>query len=566
MSNIDPQARLSRPTRWPRGRTLWPVCRGILFGVLSGLVALSQDGCSPEAPLLALPTAAAVPAALAGMSPEERRAAGAILPPSAQKKEYEIPFTYDRTTTPSLIVMAHIDGSEPMPFLVDTGFGGGLLLYRWAADRSGLVVSGSAGQGRPGSIPLSEASVRTARLVGTDAANSLALRMDRAAVAEAEPSPDDFGGIRVAGVIGAGLLARTTARFDFVRKVLTLRLPVSPDDKAGREAVPLEAGAVRVPLRRSPDGYYAKVVVPTQNGGAAGAEYSADLIVDMDSNFTALPAALLDRIQPAPTVTGQYRSFDGVLHLVNRVLLRKLSIGECTESDVAVSGVLPADRPHLGLDVLARYRVTLDFAGGAMVLEPATDHRERRRPNGWTGILMDRQKAGEYGVAVVEPGSAASEAGVRPGDLIIAVDGRPLRALPPAAAKALLNGLEEATAVLTLERGGRALTLSCGRRSEFAPSGGYPSLGATVDWAGAVGGRMTVAGVNAGGAAERAGLRVGDEIASLNGHPVGGLTPDSLGRELFHPEVALTVRRGAGAPAITVTIKGVLGDAGQKKR
>ncbi|MEW5769050.1 MAG: DegQ family serine endoprotease [Pseudomonadota bacterium] len=143
-----------------------------------------------------------------------------------------------------------------------------------------------------------------------------------------------------------------------------------------------------------------------------------------------------------------------------------------------------------------------------------------------------KQPAGAL-VNQVEPGSAAQRGGLRPGDVILAVDGTPIQAagdLPPLIA-ALRPGAE---VVLEAWRGGAAHKFSV-RLGELAQE-------TTVAAAPAEGGRLglavrplsreerRMAGLQGGllvlevsGPAARAGIQDGDVILALNGTPVRGV-------------------------------------------
>jgi S1-C subfamily serine protease len=145
-------------------------------------------------------------------------------------------------------------------------------------------------------------------------------------------------------------------------------------------------------------------------------------------------------------------------------------------------------------------------------------------------------------IEAVVPGSPAAEAGLRPGDIILKVDGRRVRIPRQVAAKLTEAGNGE-TARLGVLRDGRRrnLTLTV---AVLAPGGGtaqrpnarpvpreFDWLGMEIEnfirvlpaaapgWEGIMGAEISE--ISRGSPAARAGLRAGDVIAEVNSRPVG---------------------------------------------
>ncbi len=84
----------------------------------------------------------------------------------------------------------------------------------------------------------------------------------------------------------------------------------------------------------------------------------------------------------------------------------------------------------------------------------ADTERDRRSGRAGLGLTLARSAAG-ITVATVVPGSPADEAGLRPGDRIVSIDGRPIRAEPAAAVEALVAGPEGTSLRLAWRNRGR---------------------------------------------------------------------------------------------------------------
>jgi S1-C subfamily serine protease len=79
--------------------------------------------------------------------------------------------------------------------------------------------------------------------------------------------------------------------------------------------------------------------------------------------------------------------------------------------------------------------------------------------HGWLGVTEAAPTPVGLAVGAVEPGSPASGAGIAPGDLIVAVDGRPVRTMEDLQAAVALRAPGRTVSV-TLQRGARHWTLS----------------------------------------------------------------------------------------------------------
>ena len=80
-------------------------------------------------------------------------------------------------------------------------------------------------------------------------------------------------------------------------------------------------------------------------------------------------------------------------------------------------------------------------------------------------------------VTRVLEGSGAEEAGIKVGDLIIAVDGNAIRGLTDERISSFIRGEEGTTVAITVERDGVKLDLSCERRRIVAPTVMYERVG-----------------------------------------------------------------------------------------
>ncbi|MEP0775009.1 MAG: RIP metalloprotease RseP [Acidobacteriota bacterium] len=149
-------------------------------------------------------------------------------------------------------------------------------------------------------------------------------------------------------------------------------------------------------------------------------------------------------------------------------------------------------------------------------------------------------------IAWVDPGSPAAAAGLTPGDVVLAVDGRPI---------ATWRQLEQATVAaanrplkVTFRRDGATREVTLTPRSETRYELGYAGLAPPLP--------AQVEGVLPGSPAQKAGLAAGDIIVAVDGHPVEHfyhlvkLISERPGRQ-----VTITVQRQSEILSITATTR-----------
>ncbi|HEY7007113.1 MAG TPA: PDZ domain-containing protein, partial [Sphingomicrobium sp.] len=125
-----------------------------------------------------------------------------------------------------------------------------------------------------------------------------------------------------------------------------------------------------------------------------------------------------------------------------------------SEYSRAVAGVY-------GEPLLSRFRSTYDYSRYRVWLDPLPDAPPL--PFDLSGLSLAKAEDGVLEVSAVMPGSPAEQAGIRVGDLVAAIDGKPSRSLSRADAVELLRQPPDTSIALTGTFGGtegsRTLTL-----------------------------------------------------------------------------------------------------------
>lgn len=248
-------------------------------------------------------------------------------------------------------------------------------------------------------------------------------------------------------------------------------------------ACALSSQAIPIPFRLVGDGRI--VLRASLEGGTCGEPArEVTLIVDTGATKSVFFEESLESLMPgwrhwpavrgllAPTLMG-----DAPAAIVRVPALRILSGpagGVIRGMDAAVVGgglgaALSRDIGEpvaglLGYTFLRNYRVAFDFTVGILWLDPAQGAVSPRRDEySHVGIQLEREGPSARVVAVAD-GSPAAKAGIRAGDELVSIDGRPSPARDIIALSRALEGPPGSRVSLVLARGGRGTRYRLTRR------------------------------------------------------------------------------------------------------
>jgi hypothetical protein len=455
-----------------------------------------------------------------------------------------IPFEYDPLLTPVPIVQMSLNGSPPLKFILDTAWGPPLAIEKWVAEKYNLPVLRSI-KDRTGKRKIADlVGVKDVLLLQKEGEEAVTMGLEEAVMKDYGFSDAGYTKERIAGVLGLPILANLTLRFDFVAKTLM----AYPQPHA-----PLNLpNAVRLPLTQpwldKKNRFFATPVAFLK-------DESIPMMIDTGATNSSIPEELASLFENVAQGKARVKtvSWDenverqNVEH--NKFLLPKVGLGTLEEPVVDFGVDKDAFRPALlGMDILSRFRVTLDFRNQQMFLERASNYQSRVRVDGETGINLKRVGLREIAESVT-PNSAAAKAGVRQGDVIVAVDGRRLSDLPAEAAWRWLKGFAatDVEVVLEREKGDKTekLTVHFVRDSSFQPVPG-PEVGVGLNLLALPSGKIKVGRVDAGSPAQEAGIHPGEEVVEMDGKSAKLLTSfqiKSILKKSVGDELTLKLRR-----------------------
>lgn len=357
------------------------------------------------------------------------------------------------TTVPFQLVNNHIyldvslNGQGPFRLLCDTG--GANIVTPTLAKQLGLTAAGAL-QGR--GVGEQSEDIGLAK-VERMAIGDVTLRDQLFAVFPMEAFAD-VEGIPINGLIGYEVFKRFVVEVSYGKGLLTLTLP-SAFRYAGKGVeVPFVLNAHIPQVEGEIDGIPGKFDIDT------GSRASVDLLTPFAERH-----GLAGKYKLTPPVVTGWGVGGPARSRVTRARVLKLGPVAVAEPVTMLSAQKhgaftdPYVAGNVGGGVLRRFDVTFDYAGKRLWLEPNAHHAER---DGYdrSGMWVNRDGAGYAVMDVLEDGPA-HRAGLKKGDRILTVDGKPAASLPLSDFRALLRTRAAGKRVrLGVESAGKARQVS----------------------------------------------------------------------------------------------------------
>jgi hypothetical protein len=391
------------------------------------------------------------------------RAASAYAMPTAKPRDWRIDAADGRTVLPMRLYNNHVfvdvvvDGKGPFPFLVDTG--GHDILTPPTAAALALGTAGAATSGGAGENLVASGYTRVASL------RMGAAELRDQVVTVLEFSPKAVEGFQVGGMLGSEVFQRFVVRIDYGAGTLELVDPARFDPRGAGTALPFA--------------FYDHM--PQVEGTFAGIPARFDIDTGSRAEVTmARPFVeehgLRERFaHGVATVDGW-----GVGGPVRSHVVRapSLAMGGVSTSDVVASlatqdkGVF-ADAGfdgNIGSAWLKRFVVTFDYPDRTMYLAPLADPGDDVGTFDRSGMWLNLGEGG-FEVAETAEGGAAAQAGLKPGDVVTAIDGKPAAGMPLPDARRLLRTTPAGTRVkVAYRRGGAEREAGLVLRDQIPPT------------------------------------------------------------------------------------------------
>jgi len=319
-------------------------------------------------------------------------------------------------------VQVSIDGVGPQWFILDTGCPDASIIARECADRlklgRGAEAKVEVGAGSGADVGLSRANqpVVLGALGDTlTVSDPRILTLGHVALYE---------GRRVDGLLGGDFMSRHVVVMDYAQRTITLHDPATYVPPPGAAVVPIELDT----------GWPIAVGTVTPRGGK---HLRCRLIIDTGVRGVVTlfrPFSVEHGLHDVhgnrhdlATGGGAGGITRGDVGRLDTLRLGPLSFpGAIATFSRDTSGIFALDDPQgiVGGDLLRRHRVTFDYMHGRMVLEPYPEQKPFEYDMSGLFLAADTSELTAIRILSVHPRSPASEAGLRPDDQILAIDGK----------------------------------------------------------------------------------------------------------------------------------------------
>lgn len=457
----------------------------------------------------------------------------------------EIKLVSDVSTQHLPLVQVSINGSEPLPFVLDTGADFNLILEPWVVEKLKLppVPNAQPGDWRP-------MQVKSVVFLSADGKKGIPVPVDAIPVFD-KNRLENFVDGKIAGIIGIRFLVDKQLIIDPDTKTISLfpspAVPLPPEIGKKVSLIPGKIDTAEL--------FFIDCDVPGAgkvpfllDTGASKVRIGADV---------ARKTPLRIDSEPRKQIT-----FEGAVSS-HSVFVPEISLGSLVEKNVVGVTASSSQDNLLGMSLLKRFIVTIDFPRREMFLKPIKNYDGAVEAYGKSGVNID-EKDGKIVVTWISADSPAFKNGVSLNDEILAVNGAKIAPGDRAAIGRLEEGPVGSRVTLQVRRQkGKVFDAEVVYTDPYEsldtpyPIGFDAKIKPSEDNKTVV--YMAVTGVVRKSRAELAGMKEGDIVESIGGKTIAGMTVDELVAQKSKAgmgELVMTVKREGVEKPITIRIPG----------
>jgi hypothetical protein len=393
------------------------------------------------------------------LSASDKKASLANIAPAQKPIPFVVPFTYDPSRFPYIVVRAKINDGETWDFILDTGSGAGVTLFPWAVKEAKLPYRGGTFSVNNNSITAREVSGATVKLLTKWQGKELTtqVKLDAPNIIEIEEPPflKMISNRKIAGILGGYTVQIFPSRLDFDEKTWTL-FSGKVDFQAEKDKNP-----IILPYVVSEEDTVPRFHISLNN--------IKNVIYDLDtgSPATSFPAKYLKKMGESKKSKVQtFSQKVGSEEINSEYLFKKLQFGGLSLKDIPLVAQSMGDRYQLGLDIISRFNLCIDTVNKTILFEPRSNYVPIK--SGYTGITY-REVNGQFLVATVAPDAVFEEGAPKIGDEIVSIDGTAISGTSVFYVADILTGIEGTTASLEMKSSttGKTYTVKCKRQPRF---------------------------------------------------------------------------------------------------